>query len=664
MSLDDKKFTDFLQKQYKLVQEKLAQEKIEAEKPASYHDRYINKTLIGEGAQKQIFQVYDTACSRDIAMAVLKGNSQVEKAQFLREARITALLQHPNIMPVYETGKDECQHPYFTMKLGRGDTLQELIDAKTKQPLQELLSLFLKVCEALIYAHSKGILHRDLKPENIYVGQFGEVLLCDWGLANIVLEDCEETILDDQDLQDLNLKVSLKGIIKGTPGFIAPEILKTADYSFQSDVYALGAIFYCLLTGQEPKTTDTQEQSLFSKQDNSESDSLKAICKKALEPNKEARYQTVREMSLDIRAYLNGFAPKAEDAGTLTQIKLLYKRNKRVMNTAAFFLILITALGLGFIYSLQQNEKQALKLLSQLKESDLKRKNAESELIPHYLQKAKTAFLEGQAETALTLAQVCFDYDKENKKVRDLLGKALMSMQNFEEAVKILKGINPEIYSIAKNCVQIKARKSAKPEQTIALLKTVGVKPENDKAYIYRNILYQEFAKSEPQDKLRLLRSVLMMRNNLTSMNSVLEFKDDAYTIDLSNNPDLEILNVLAKFGPAVVKNFDLSHTKIKSLYPIKNFNIINLHLAHTGKLPLTHFSHYYEYLDAEGSKNDFSPFLKNKPVQYLNIHQTPFSSYKVLTTLKKLNTLIVTKGKLPDSVRVKLPPNCKIIEK
>ena len=209
MGSDKDNFSDFLQSQYKLVQEK-----IEADNPASDHDRYINKTLIGEGAQKQIYQVYDTACSRDIAMAVLKGDSQLEKAQFLREARITALLQHPNIMPVYETGTDECQHPYFTMKLGKGDTLQELIDAKTKLPLQELLSLFLKVCEALIYAHSKGILHRDLKPENIYVGQFGEVLLCDWGLANIVLEDCEENILDDQDLQNLNLKVSLKGSLK------------------------------------------------------------------------------------------------------------------------------------------------------------------------------------------------------------------------------------------------------------------------------------------------------------------------------------------------------------------------------------------------------------------------------------------------------------------
>ena len=154
-----------------------------------------------------------------------------------------------------------------------------------------------------------------------------------------------------------------------------------------------------------------------------------------------------------------------------------------------------------------------------------------------------------------------------------------------------------------------------------------------------------------------------MMRNKLSSMNSVMEFKDEAYIIDLSNNPNLKILNVLAKFGPAVVKKFDLSHTRVKSLYPIKNLNIINLHLAHTSKLPLENFNHYYEYLDAEGSKNDFAPYLNNKPVQYLNIHQTPFSNYQVLTTLKKLNTLIVTKGKLPDKVRAQLPVNCQVMK-
>lgn len=661
MESDKDNFTDFLQSQYKLVQEK-----IETNDRPSEQKRYLDKTLIGEGAQKKIYQVYDTSCSREIALAVLKDNSQQAKAQFLREARITALLQHPNIMPIYETGQDELDQPYFTMKLGRGDTLQDILVAKKKMPQQELLSLFLKVCDALIYAHSKGVLHRDLKPENIYVGQFGEVLLCDWGLANIVLEDCEEKILDDQNLQDLNLRVSLKGVIKGTPGFIAPEILKDAKYSSQSDIYALGAIFYSLLTGKDPQDQEFPRSAkvLLDVEEKPLPASLKAICLKALAENKSERYQRVEDMLIDIKSYLNGFAPKAEEAGTFTQIKLLYKRNKRVMNTATFSLIILSGLLLGFIHSLRQKETHALNLLNQLEESDLKRKNAEAELLPHYIEKAKSAFLEGQPETALTLTQVCFNFDKENKKVRDLYGKALMSMQKFTAAVDVLKGINPEVYIIAKNCAQIKEHENKKPKQTIALLKAVGVEPENDKGYIYRNILYQEFAKSAPESKLELLRSVLMMRNNLSSMNAVLEYKDDAYTIDLSNNPDLEILNVLAKFGPAVVKKFDLSHTNIKSIYPIKNFNIIKLNLRYTNKLPLGIFNHYYEHLDAEGSQNDFSPYLKNKPVQYLNIHQTPFSNYKVLTTLKKLQTLIVSKGKMPQSVRQKLPPNCTVIEK
>ena len=99
-------------------------------------------------------------------------------------------------------------------------------------------------------------------------------------------------------------------------------------------------------------------------------------------------------------------------------------------------------------------------------------------------------------------------------------------------------------------------------------------------------------------------------------------------------------------------------------MYEIHNFNIINLRVSNTGKLPLKHFSHFYESLDAEGSKNDFSPFLENKPVKYLNIHRTPFGNYDVLMSLKNLKTLVVTKGKLLEMVRRQLPESCQVIEK
>jgi len=668
METNNNNFSNFLKSQYKTVKEKINEERSVNGLP-----RYSQRELIAEGSQKKVFQVFDSNCSREVAMAVLKGDSEEEKAQFSREARITALLQHPNIMPVYETGTDEAGHPYFTMKLGRGETLHTLLSSLTKMPLQGLLNLFLKVCEALTYAHSKGILHRDIKPENIYIGQIGEVLLCDWGLASIVYEDCDETILDDLELNDLNLKVSLKGVIKGTPGFIAPEILKKADYSFQSDIYALGAVFYSLLTGNEhpQPQDDAGHQALFENNNLNVSESLKAICLKALHPLKEERYQSVSELTQDIHSYLDGFAPEAADASTLTQLKLLYKRNRTVCDLSLGFLILTVVLVCIFIGTLKAKERKAVSLSNQLQQSNKKlqqsnseREKMEDELTPLYLKKAKDAFLTGKPEAALAVAQVTYNFDRENAKARNIYGLSLMSVQQFSEAAQVLEKVNVELYKTALECHEIKESESTHLHKIIAYLRAVGVTPKNQRAYIYRNILYQEFSHQKPQDKLTLLRAVLMMRNGLKVMNSVLTYEDEAYVIDLSNNPNLRILNVLTKFGPATVKKFDISNTRVKSLYEIYNLNIINLQMRNTDRLPLKNFNHYYEVLDAEGSQNDFSPFLKNKPVQYLNIHRTPFGDYGVLTTLKNLKTLIVTKGHLPNAVRRKLPANCKVIEK
>ena len=660
------KFSEFLYSQYDAVYEKINH--------VSTGPRYRDKTLINQGSQKEIYKVYDTECSREIAMAVLINDSEEEKAQFVREAKITAFLQHPNIMPVYETGSGEDGKLYFTMQLGKGESLQDIFEDLSGISLQDRLNLFLKVCDALIYAHSKGILHRDIKPDNIYVGEFGEVLLCDWGLANIVFTECDESLLDDESLSEVDLKVSLKGYIKGTPGYIAPEIIEASDYSVQSDIFALGGVLHKLLTGKLPfngqtveevlEQTKNNEYTLFDGCDNSSNESLKAICRKSLSHDKSRRYQKVKEMSDDLKAYLNGFAPKAEEASFLTQLKLFYKRNKIVCNLVLLFLISLIFVVSIFISSVQQKERLAVNLLKQLQESDSKRQKMEADLTPIYLAKAQDAFLNGKPETALALSQVTYNFDRSNKEVKDLYGKSLMSMQMFKEAAEVLTGVNPELVDIALKFSELKTEGKLNLDQLVLFLQTIGVEAENDRAYIYRNILYEEFSKVDPQSKLTLLEAVLKMRNKLEVMNSELSYVDDAYIIDLSNNPNLKILYVLAKFGPAVVKKLDLSNTHISQMYPVHNLNIIELHLRNTGKMDLGIFSHYYEYLDAEGSRNDFSEYLLNKPVKYLNIHQSPFGDYSVLKTLKNLKTLIVSKGKLPASVREKLPLDCKIIEK
>ena len=659
-----KKFSDFLYSQYDVVKDKIKHE--------SAGPRYIDKKLINQGSQKKIYKVYDTHCSREIAMAVLINDSEEEKAQFLREAKITAFLQHPNIMPVYETGEEEGSL-YFTMQLWKGESLQDILaDSSISQ--QEKLNIFLKVCDALIYAHSKGIIHRDLKPDNVYAGQFGEVLLCDWGLANIVYADCDESLLDDESLSEVDLKVSLKGYVKGTPGYISPEILESSDYSEQSDIFALGSLLHKLLTGKIPfkgqtveevlTLTKNKESSFFEENADQVNGSLQAVCRKALCFDKSERYQKVKDLSDDLKSYLNGFSPKAEDASFLTQVKLFYKRNLLACNLVILFMLSLMIVVSIFISSIQQKEHEAQLLLKQLQESDKKRKKAEADLTPVYMAKAKDAFLNGKAETALALSQIVYNFDRTNKAVYDIYGKSLMSLQMFSEAADFLKEVNPELAQISIEFAKIKTAEKMTLNQLIKFLRAVGVKPDNDRAYIYRNILYEEFSKVDPISKLTLLEAVLKMRNNLEEMNSFMSYEDDAYIIDLSNNPGLKNLNVLAKFGSAVVKKMDLSNSQITHMYEVHNLNIIELHLRNTGKMNLSHFSHYYEYLDAEGSKNDFSNYLENKPLKYLNIHKAPFEKIEVLKTLKNLKTLIVSKNQLPVSVRNQLPKECKIIEK
>ena len=669
MQPNNNKASEILLSQYKVVQEKLSQDNaFDMEEDYSIHE------FLGEGAQKKVYKVYDSKCSRFVAMGVLKGDSESEQAQFLREAKLTAFLQHPNIMPVYTAGLNEENKLFFTMKLTDGQNLKEYLGQNSSVSLQEKLSIFMKICDAVLYAHSRGVIHRDIKAENVYIGEFGEVLLCDWGLANILYAQCDEEILDDKSLQDLDLKVSLKGQIKGTPGYIAPEIISEASYSFQSDIFALGAVLHYMLSGKVPVSGKSSEEvlkntekgllNLFPENGESIASGLKSICSKALNFEVENRYLSVGEFIADLRSFTDGFAPVAEEASMLVQLKLLYKRNQAVCNLSFAFVIFIILLLALFIKSIKDKEKQASRLLSQLQESDSKRKKMEGDLVPVYLDKAKTALLDGRPQAALAISQVTYNFDKDNKEVRDVYGKSLISMQKFSDAAEILAGVNEEMQQIALQCEQIQKSNKAQIDKIISYLRTIGPPPQNDKAYVYRNILYEEFSKNAPENKLKLLKDVIMMRNELNEMNAVLEFKDGAYIMDLSKNPKLKNLNVLAKFGPAVVQKFDISDSPIKQIYPIPNLNIISLHMRNTPKMNLDIFNHFYEYLDAEGSNNDFSPHLENKPVQYLNIHNTPFIDYQVLLTLKKLKTLIVSKGKLSNTVREKLPEDCRIIER
>ena len=223
--------------------------------------RYAFFQTIARGGKCLIQSCKDLHLARTICYKSLHreiADDPVEQKRFLREARVTAMLQHPNTVPVYEVGRDARGYLYFTMKLVQGYTMRELLDPeyRDRYDLQQLIEVMIQTGRALEYAHAHGVIHRDIKPENILVGPFGEVLLLDWGLAKVwnrsgVAEEFEDTEEKMNDSTDLTL--TQHGKLQGTVSFMSPEqIERRPDIDGRTDLYSLGVILYEILCGELP----------------------------------------------------------------------------------------------------------------------------------------------------------------------------------------------------------------------------------------------------------------------------------------------------------------------------------------------------------------------------------------------------------------------------
>ncbi|VGO19334.1 protein kinase domain-containing protein [Pontiella sulfatireligans] len=336
-------------------------------------DRYSFCDTIAVGGMKTISRVHDCKADRYVAMATLHETAPEEWFEpFLREACLTARLEHPNIISIYNIGINDAGRPFFTMELKVGDSLAGILkklnegDAvhRDRYPLEVLLDIFVKVCDAVAYAHSQGVLHLDLKPGNIQVAPFGEVKVCDWGLGCIV----DEEGIGEDPLRmhpDLLNSVTAFGKIRGTPGFMAPEQIKGLSRpTDQADVYALGAILFSLLAHVAPFSGSSEQiMSMTLKGTtgaipHSAPKSLVAAVHKAMALEPEQRYRGVEELCSDIRNYLLGFPTSAEGAGFGRMLMLLYKRNRRICRTIAIGLVLVMAITAWFMVALREREQR------------------------------------------------------------------------------------------------------------------------------------------------------------------------------------------------------------------------------------------------------------------------------------------------------------------
>lgn len=194
---------------------------------------------LGKGGSAVVLRVRDNRLDREVALKRLDGNQHFQPhlvEGFLAEARLTSQLEHPGIVPVHAVGVNEVGEPFFTMKVVEGLTLSKWLPARDRidpraAVLADALEIFVKVCDAASYAHSRGFVHCDIKPGNIMIGQHGEVYLMDWGIA---------------------MPVGTPIRFAGTPGFMAPEVVTGGTLSPAVDVFALGAVLYYILARRSP----------------------------------------------------------------------------------------------------------------------------------------------------------------------------------------------------------------------------------------------------------------------------------------------------------------------------------------------------------------------------------------------------------------------------
>ena len=292
---------------------------------AEITQRYQSHELIGQGGMKEVYRVYDVKLARHVALAKPLSDHLSDRFDaFLREAHLTARLEHPGIIEVFDIGIDDQDRPFFTMELKKGRSLRDLVKevresvGEERPPIRGRLEIFMRICEAVAYAHSRRVLHLDIKPSNIQIGEFGEVQVCDWGLG-VVMPDEDATGISTA-LLDPDLYGPLLIHTKGTPAYMAPEQKDPLRPKLpQMDIYALGCMLYELIVGKKYRSGQRQDNIV---------PGLSAIIKKAVAEDPADRYESVTELSADLSLFLSDYSTSVEKRNPFREALLFWKRHR------------------------------------------------------------------------------------------------------------------------------------------------------------------------------------------------------------------------------------------------------------------------------------------------------------------------------------------------
>jgi len=435
--------------------------------------RYTGASEQGRGGIGRVLLVHDQVLGRDVALKELLPDTAADSrgdaspvrqsaeilSRFLQEAKITGQLEHPSIVPVYELGTRLDGRLYYTMKLVRGRSLAEaLAQAQTARERLELLPHLVDLCQAVAYAHSRGVIHRDLKPANVMVGEFGETVVIDWGLARVRGRDdvrSEEIrrTLAALDLGDgSQLARTAYGATLGTPLYMPPEQargeLEAIDE--RSDVYSLGAVLYELLTGKPPfdgtslrEILDQVQHVLPRAVRELEPDTppeLAAICERAMAKRPEERYQSAKELADELQRFLSGALVQAYRYRFSEHLKRFVKRHKALVSTAAgFTIVLVAVLAGSAVWNLRERRRA---------EREAETAKRVSEFLQSIFQVSDPSEARGNAITARELLdrgaerieQELADQPLVQARMMNVMGMVYMALGLYQQAAPLLEG--------------------------------------------------------------------------------------------------------------------------------------------------------------------------------------------------------------------------------
>ncbi|MFO8056259.1 MAG: protein kinase [bacterium] len=425
---------------------------------AEQEGRYTIKSEQGRGGIGRVLLAFDEHIGRDVALkellpdasgsipsvsSPLKTTAAIT-GRFLQEARITGQLEHPGIVPVYEVGKRPDGSLYYTMRLVRGRTLYDRIhECENLQERLRLLPHFLDLCNALAFAHSRGVVHRDIKPQNVMLGEFGETVLLDWGLAKIKgIEDKRANELEKglKLIREASGEQTITGKPIGTPSYMPPEQAdgRIEDIDERSDVYSLGAVLYEILTGNPPYSGTNAYAILgmvlsdpvppVRKQEPAVPQELAAICEKCLQKESKDRYADAGEVAEDVVRFQTGGLVSAYEYNMALLAWKWMRKHWPLVSTVLLALIVLASLAVWSYIRIGEEKEQALEqkavAMEQKKVATEERDRARKHLSQAFFQYG----LRAQKDTRLNEAMVFFARSAEledREKTRNALYKVM-----------------------------------------------------------------------------------------------------------------------------------------------------------------------------------------------------------------------------------------------